>query len=155
MFGKASESCDVYSFGILLLELASGRKPIEKLSPTVKRSITEWALPLVQEKRFKEIADPNLNGNFVEAELERMVLVALVCSHGTPDKRPTMHEVVDLLKGKAYEKLASLENDDIFKPDLIRNNREFAAIDGSSNGICVQGDAKGDMKQEAVVNLTG
>ncbi|GKE04472.1 PTI1-like tyrosine-protein kinase, partial [Tanacetum coccineum] len=37
MLGKASESCDVYSFGILMLELASGKKPIEKLNATTRR----------------------------------------------------------------------------------------------------------------------
>lgn len=149
MFGKASESCDVYSFGILLLELASGRKPLEKLSPTVKRSITDWALPLVREKRFNEIADPKLNGNFVEAELKRMVLVALVCAHGTPEKRPTMLEAVGLLKGELKEKLANLENDDMFQPELIRKSRGFPLAADRSDGVCEENDSKADVKQDA------
>ncbi|KAG0482553.1 hypothetical protein HPP92_010637 [Vanilla planifolia] len=153
MFGKASESCDVYSFGILLLELASGRKPIQKLSPTVKRSITEWALPLVREKRFREMADPKLNGNFVEAEFERMVLVALICAQGTPEKRPTMLDVVDLLKGKANEKRTILENDDMFKSDLVRNSTESAVFDDNSDGKSKEKDSKGDMNQESDIKF--
>ncbi|XP_020599024.1 PTI1-like tyrosine-protein kinase At3g15890 [Phalaenopsis equestris] len=51
MWGKVSESCDVYSFGILLLELVSGRKPIEKLPGGIKRTITEWAEPLISAGR--------------------------------------------------------------------------------------------------------
>ncbi|KAJ6829131.1 PTI1-like tyrosine-protein kinase [Iris pallida] len=117
MLGKASEGCDVYSFGILLLELASGKKPIEKLSPTVRRTITDWALPLAQEKKYEEMADPKLNGDFVKEEMKRVAIVALVCSQTNPDRRPTMLEVVELLKGESKEKLLSLENDELFRPD--------------------------------------
>lgn len=121
MLGKASESCDVYSFGILLLELASGKKPIEKLSLTVRRTITDWALPLAQERKFEEMADPRLNGEFVKEELKRMVIVALLCSQNDPDRRPTMLEVVELLKGESREKLMSLENSDMFKAERTEN----------------------------------
>lgn len=41
MLGKASESCDIYSFCILLLELASGKKPVEKFNSTREWDITE------------------------------------------------------------------------------------------------------------------
>lgn len=120
MFGKASESCDVYSFGILLLEIASGKKPLEKLSPAIKRTITEWALPLARAGKFKEMADPKLNGNFAEDELKRLILVGLVCAQSRPEKRPTMLEVVELLKGgEATEKLLSLEKDELFRPEDI------------------------------------
>lgn len=115
MLGKASESCDVYSFGILLLELASGKKPIEKLNATVKRTITDWALPLACEGKFSELADPRLNGNYVEEELKRVVLVALVCAQNRPERRPTMLDVIELLKGESKEKFTTLENDEMFK----------------------------------------
>jgi hypothetical protein len=118
MLGKASESCDVFSFGVTLLELASGRRPVEKLSPTTsaKQTVTEWALPLARARRFGEIADPKLDGGFVQEELKRVVLVGLVCAQDRPELRPTMSEVVQLLKGESAEKLDSLENDDLFKP---------------------------------------
>ncbi|GFQ04593.1 pti1-like tyrosine-protein kinase at3g15890, partial [Phtheirospermum japonicum] len=116
--GKASESCDVYSFGVLLLELVSGKKPVEKLSSTTKRAIADWALPLAREGRFSEIVDQRVNGSYVEEELRRVVLVGLVCSSGRPEKRPTMIEVVEMLKGDK-EKLGVLENDDMFKRGLV------------------------------------
>ncbi|ONK70348.1 uncharacterized protein A4U43_C05F32800 [Asparagus officinalis] len=128
MFGKASESCDVYSFGILLLELASGKKPIEKRSPTLKRTITDWALPLAQERKFEEMADPKLDGVFIREELKRMVIVALVCSQNEPEKRPTMLEVVELLKGEAKEKLLSLESGDMFKAEKTES---YQGLSGS------------------------
>ncbi|XP_051150577.1 PTI1-like tyrosine-protein kinase At3g15890 [Andrographis paniculata] len=99
MWGKVSESCDVYSFGILLLEIVTGRKPIEKLPGGIKRTITEWTEPYIARGRFKDIVDPKLGGNFDEAQLVQMVNVAALCVQSEPEKRPTMKEVVTLLRG--------------------------------------------------------
>ncbi|GAB2293628.1 hypothetical protein Dimus_027841 [Dionaea muscipula] len=117
MLGKASESCDVYSFGILLLELVSGRRPVQNISISQSQSITEWALPLALENRFSEMADPKLNGLYDEMELRRAVIVGLLCSQKKPEKRPTMPQVVELLKGEAKEQLAILEKEEFFKHD--------------------------------------
>ncbi|XP_041019060.1 PTI1-like tyrosine-protein kinase At3g15890 [Juglans microcarpa x Juglans regia] len=99
MWGKVSESCDVYSFGILLLEIVTGRKPIEKLRGGTKRTITEWAEPLITKGRFKDIVDPKLRGNFDENQLKQAITVAALCVQSEPEKRPNMNEVVSLLKG--------------------------------------------------------
>ncbi|KAK1316582.1 PTI1-like tyrosine-protein kinase [Acorus calamus] len=131
MLGKASESCDVYSFGILLLELASGKKPIEKLNSTMKRTVIDWALPLVREKKFAEVADPKLKGIYVEAELKRVVLVALICAQNSPENRPTMLEVVELLKGESKEKLLSLENEELFRD--VTSSQGLSSVDDNSS----------------------
>nr|XP_043616575.1 PTI1-like tyrosine-protein kinase At3g15890 [Erigeron canadensis] len=136
MLGKASESCDVYSFGILLLELASGKKPIEKINATTRRSITEWALPLVCEKKFSEMADPKMNGKYVEEELKRVILIGLICAHNQPDKRPTMLEVVELLKGELKDKFAAIENDEMFgMGKAAEHNDGVSVADNSSDFI--------------------
>ncbi|XP_024970336.1 PTI1-like tyrosine-protein kinase At3g15890 [Cynara cardunculus var. scolymus] len=132
MLGKASESCDVYSFGILLLELASGKKPIEKLNATTRRSITEWALPLASERKFNEIADPKLNGNYLEEELKRVVLVGLVCAHNQPEKRPTMLEVVELLKGELKERFDAIENNEMFRISQAGECNDEGSVAGES-----------------------
>ena len=75
MWGKVSESCDVYSFGILVLELISGKKPIERGVGNAKRTIVEWAGPLVLQGRYRDLADPKLQGKFDEEELMRLVQV--------------------------------------------------------------------------------
>lgn len=143
MLGKASEACDVYSFGILLLELASGKKPIEKLSDTEKRSITDWALPLARQRKFDDLADPRLNGRYVEEELKRVVFVALICSCNQPEKRPAMLDVVDLLKGESKEKLADLENKEIFKNTQPTDYKDGKSIeDDTKDCISVLEEAK-------------
>lgn len=113
MFGKASMWCDVYSFGILLLELASGKKHVEK-----SMGITEWAEPLARQRKFDELADQGLNGNYVEEEVKRVVFVGLACIDIKPEKRPTMVQVVEMLKGDE-EKLAALQRDEMFQGSPI------------------------------------
>ncbi|XP_058195863.1 PTI1-like tyrosine-protein kinase At3g15890 isoform X2 [Rhododendron vialii] len=162
MLGKASESCDVYSFGILLLELASGKKPLEKLSAstkelvggkmrtlgaTMKRTITDWALPLVCEKKFGEIVDPRLNGNFVEEELKRVVFIALMCAQSRPERRPSMLEVVELLKGVSKDKLSFLENDELFRSPMPADCNDCSGVDDGSDFISEEKEPKQEVKE--------
>ncbi|KAK8581277.1 hypothetical protein V6N12_071507 [Hibiscus sabdariffa] len=103
---------------------------------TSKCSIAEWALPLASEGKFSEVADPRLNGKYVEEELKRVVLVALVCADNRPEKRPTMLEVVELLKGESKQKLSEVENNDVFKnPQFAVGNDETSGIEESSEII--------------------
>ncbi|KAK1360107.1 Receptor protein kinase [Heracleum sosnowskyi] len=151
MLGKASESCDVYSFGILVLELASGKKPLEKLSSTMKRTITDWALPLACERKFSELADPKLNGNYVEEELKRIVFVALICAHNRPEKRPNMLEVVELLKGDAESKMRDLENDELFtSPKPLDCDDGSSGVEDSSDFISAETESKQEIEKVEV-----
>ncbi|XP_010035055.2 PTI1-like tyrosine-protein kinase At3g15890 isoform X1 [Eucalyptus grandis] len=99
MWGKVSESCDVYSFGILLLEIISAKKPLEKLPGGVKRDIVQWVTPYVQKGAFDCIADPRLKGDYEPDELKLAVMIAKRCTDHSPDNRPSMIEVVQWLKG--------------------------------------------------------
>ncbi|XP_074345873.1 PTI1-like tyrosine-protein kinase At3g15890 [Apium graveolens] len=151
MLGKASESCDVYSFGILLLELASGKKPLEKLSSTMKRTITDWALPLACERKFSELADPKLNGKYVEEELKRIVFVALICAHNRPEKRPNILEVVELLKGNAESKMTDLEKDELFtSPKPLDCEDGSSGVEDSSDFISAETESKQEIEKVEV-----
>lgn len=99
MWGKVSESCDVYSFGILLLEIISAKKPLEKLPGGVKRDIVQWVTPYIQKDALNHIADPRLKGKFDRDQLKSVVIIALRCTDSNPDNRPSMIEVVEWLNG--------------------------------------------------------
>ncbi|XP_042445207.1 PTI1-like tyrosine-protein kinase At3g15890 [Zingiber officinale] len=101
MWGKVSDHCDVYSFGVLLLEIVSARRPIEKLPTGVRRDIVQWAAPYAARGAWERIADPRLSGRFDREELRNVVTLALRCVEGRPEKRPTMKEVVDILNRRA------------------------------------------------------
>uniref|UniRef100_A0A0D6R486 non-specific serine/threonine protein kinase n=1 Tax=Araucaria cunninghamii TaxID=56994 RepID=A0A0D6R486_ARACU len=135
MWGKASESCDMYSFGIMLLELVSGKKPIEKLGPGDKCTLASWAAPLVLEGRYNKLVDPKLLGRYNRDELERVVLAATACSQSAPEKRPKMHDVVSFLKGGSKENFFKTMNgsqDGKLKLDVVNYEREVLEADCSS-----------------------
>lgn len=127
MWGKVSESCDVYSYGVLLLELVTGRKPIEKLRGGIKRTITKWAEPRIAKGKFMDLADPRLRGNFDENQLKLAIHVAALCVQREPETRPKMKEVVGLLKG--YDPRGGGMQ---MRIESIRYEENFMALDQAS-----------------------
>lgn len=100
MWGKVLGACDIYSFGILLLELVSERKPIERLPSGAKRTITEWAEPLITRGRLRDLIDPRLRGAFDATQLAHVVECAALCVQGEPDRRSDMRTIVRILRGE-------------------------------------------------------
>ncbi|KAE9585763.1 putative protein kinase RLK-Pelle-RLCK-XVI family [Lupinus albus] len=96
--GRASLESDVFSFGVVLLELISGRQPIHK-SAGKEESLVIWASPRLQDSKrvITELADPRLKGNFPEVEVQMMAYLAKECLLLDPDTRPAMSEVVQIL----------------------------------------------------------
>ncbi|KAL5082391.1 hypothetical protein RYX36_010812 [Vicia faba] len=96
--GRASIESDVFSFGVVLLELITGRQPILR-SAGKEESLVVWATPRLRDSRrvMTELADPQLKGNFPEDEVHIMANLAKECLLLDPDNRPTMSEVVLIL----------------------------------------------------------
>ncbi|CAI0395488.1 unnamed protein product [Linum tenue] len=90
-----SEKTDVYSYGMVLLELVSGRKncSIKSASPS------QVALEMHEQRRYVELADARLEGRVRSEEVEKLVRVALCCVHEEPCLRPSMVSVVGMLEG--------------------------------------------------------
>ncbi|XP_022752873.1 receptor-like serine/threonine-protein kinase NCRK isoform X1 [Durio zibethinus] len=103
--GKASLMSDVFSFGVVLLELITGRQPILK-SKNKEESLVIWATPRLKDSKrvTSELPDPRLEGNFPEEEMQIMAYLAKECLLLDPDARPTMREVVQILSTIAPDK---------------------------------------------------
>nr|AMK47993.1 putative protein nsp-interacting kinase 3 [Lupinus angustifolius] len=98
--GQSSEKTDVFGFGILLLELITGHKALDfGRAANQKGVMLDWVKKLHQDGRLSQMADKDLKGDFVMAELEEMVQVALLCTQFNPSHRPKMSEVLKMLEG--------------------------------------------------------
>lgn len=95
--GKLTDRSDVYSFGVVLLELVTGRKPIDARRPIGEESLVEWATPIMarvlEDGHLEDLVDPNLEGNFNDEEMFRMIETAGACVRQLALKRPRMAQV--------------------------------------------------------------
>ncbi|EOX97665.1 hypothetical protein QUC31_015577 [Theobroma cacao] len=118
MYGKLSDKIDVYAFGVVLLELLSGKRPIGFETPRGQQSLVMWAKPIIENGDVKGILDPNLNGNINETQMKRMVLAATLCITRSARLRPKMSEILELLKGdEGVEKWAETRHDNTESQD--------------------------------------
>ncbi|KAK3198573.1 hypothetical protein Dsin_021988 [Dipteronia sinensis] len=100
MRGYLTDKADVYSFGIVALEIVSGRSNTSYRQKEDAFYLLDWALILKDEGKLMELVDPKLDSNFNE-EVMVMISVALQCSHVSPTVRPSMSTVVSMLEGRA------------------------------------------------------
>lgn len=99
MYGKVNDKIDVYAFGVVLLELISGRKPISSNCPKGQESLVIWAKPILTSGKYAQLLDPQLSSDYDCELVERMVLAAALCIRRAPRARPQMSIVSKLLKG--------------------------------------------------------
>ncbi|XP_065049232.1 protein kinase STUNTED-like [Musa acuminata AAA Group] len=99
LYGKVNEKVDVYAFGVVLLELLSGRKPISSGCPKGQESLLMWAKPILQDGDTKQLIDPRLKNEFSSDQVERMILAASLCARRLHHARPHITLVLKLLQG--------------------------------------------------------
>ncbi|KAL5727811.1 hypothetical protein ACHQM5_000960 [Ranunculus cassubicifolius] len=101
--GQLSEKCDVYSYGVLILVLISGRRPLQvtasPMSEFERANLISWARHLARRGKLQELFDPSLQSLDQEQAL-LCVTVALLCLQRSPTKRPSIKEVVAFLSGE-------------------------------------------------------
>ncbi|KAL2530410.1 Protein kinase superfamily protein [Forsythia ovata] len=95
MHGMVDEKTDVYAFGVLLLELITGRPAIDDSH----QSLVMWAKPMLISKNYAELVDPSLCDAYDSEQMNRMVMVASICIHQSSTERPQMSQVLRMLKG--------------------------------------------------------
>ncbi|GMN40749.1 hypothetical protein TIFTF001_009968 [Ficus carica] len=94
---RLNEKSDVYSFGIVLLEIITGRPAISKIPD--ETCLREWVIMMFEKGLINGIVDPRLQGNFHVNSAWKAVEIALNCVSLNSAKRPTMSEVIGVLKG--------------------------------------------------------
>uniref|UniRef100_A0A803MLJ6 Protein kinase domain-containing protein n=1 Tax=Chenopodium quinoa TaxID=63459 RepID=A0A803MLJ6_CHEQI len=86
---------DVYSFGVFLLELITGRRAVDMTRPPKEQNLVFWALRILKKpKKFPELADPLLQGKFPSQGFIKALAVAAMCLQEQQTARPMMSDVV-------------------------------------------------------------
>ncbi|KAH1073896.1 hypothetical protein J1N35_026224 [Gossypium stocksii] len=99
MTGHLLVKSDVYSYGVVLLELLTGRTPVDMSQPSGQENLVTWARPILRDKdRLEELADPKLGGKYPKEDFIRVCTIAAACVAPEASQRPTMGEVVQSLK---------------------------------------------------------
>ncbi|XP_028772702.1 probable leucine-rich repeat receptor-like serine/threonine-protein kinase At3g14840 [Neltuma alba] len=101
MHGYLTDKADVYSFGIVALEIVSGRVNTIHRAKEEAIYLLDWARLLKEKGELLELVDRRLGSNFDKEEAMVMIQVALLCTNVTPALRPTMSSVVSMLEGKS------------------------------------------------------
>ncbi|KAK3038024.1 hypothetical protein RJ639_032003 [Escallonia herrerae] len=96
-----SEKCDVYSFGMVLLEIIGGRRNFSLADDSEKAIFPSYALKMMEEGRPEEILDSKLKIITGDESLHVAVIVALYCIQGDMSLRPSMGKVVKILEGSS------------------------------------------------------
>ncbi|EXC23827.1 putative receptor-like protein kinase [Morus notabilis] len=97
--GLLTPKSNVWSFGIVLLELLTGRRNLDSRHPKEERNLVKWSRPfLADDHRLSLIMDPQLKGRFPVKAARTVADIAQRCLQKDPSERPTMRTVVEHLK---------------------------------------------------------
>lgn len=98
MTGIYTVKSNVYSFGVVMLELLTGRKPLDSSRPRSEQSLVRWATPQLHDiDALAKMVDPTLNGMYSAKSLSRFADVISLCVQPEPEFRPPISEVVQAL----------------------------------------------------------
>lgn len=97
--GKATPLTDVFSFGVLILEVTCGQKPIKEDREGNQLVLTDWVLHNWHKESLLDAVDTKLQGNYNISEARLALKLGLLCSHPFPNARPNMRQVMRYLDG--------------------------------------------------------
>ncbi|XP_019450324.1 PREDICTED: putative serine/threonine-protein kinase isoform X2 [Lupinus angustifolius] len=160
LLGQLTKKADVYSFGVLMLEIISGKSSSKAAFGENLLVLVEWAWKLKEEKRLLDLVDPNLT-NYNEIEVYRFIMVALFCTQATSQHRPNMKQVLKMLSKEvhinekaltepgiyrchSYGKIVTSLNDSSSSSQVIRHNKCKNPYVTSSNFATKETKPNGD-----------
>ncbi|KAG1362512.1 receptor-like protein kinase 2 [Cocos nucifera] len=133
---KITEKSDVYSYGVVVLEVLTRRQPIDPTIPDGLH-VVDWVR---RRRRSMEVLDPCLRGR-PDSEVEEMLQVlgvALLCVNPTPDERPTMRDVAAMLKEIRHEREEYAKVDVLLKGSSPSPTMANATTSASTTLLCQQ-----------------
>ncbi|KAE9585447.1 hypothetical protein Lal_00018045 [Lupinus albus] len=98
--GRLTSKNDVWSYGVFLFELITGRRPLDRNRPRGEQKLLEWIKPyLADAKKFELILDPRLDNKQVVKSAQRLAVIANWCLVKNPKSRPKMSQILEMVNG--------------------------------------------------------
>ncbi|KAL8106439.1 somatic embryogenesis receptor kinase 1-like [Apium graveolens] len=125
--GKSSEKTDCFGYGIMLLELITGRRAFDlaRLANDDDVMLLGWVKGLLINKKLQSLVDANLQSNYVAEQVEELIQVALLCTQDSPDQRPKMSEVVKMLEGNGLAERWEKWQEEMFRQESNNTHNPF------------------------------
>ncbi|KAK2976317.1 hypothetical protein RJ640_029221 [Escallonia rubra] len=117
--GRASAQTDVFGFGVLVLEVVCGRKPVEER----KQGLIDWVWGLKERGNLSSALDEKLKGKggYSEEEVVRVLHLGLLCAHPDPNNRPMMRQILKVLEGSSEGNQSAGEGVEMNLLDIMRS----------------------------------
>uniref|UniRef100_A0A7N0UK05 Protein kinase domain-containing protein n=1 Tax=Kalanchoe fedtschenkoi TaxID=63787 RepID=A0A7N0UK05_KALFE len=96
--GQTTVKSDIYSFGVVMLEILTGRKPVDHTLPRGQQSLVTWATPKLREDKVSECIDNKLQGKYPPKAVAKFAAVVAMCLQFEAAIRPNMSIVVQALQ---------------------------------------------------------
>ncbi|KAI3510093.1 hypothetical protein L1887_25620 [Cichorium endivia] len=143
MRGHLTVKADVFGFGVVALEIISGRPNSDWNLEDGRVYLLEWAWNLHEANREMELVDEELS-DFDENEVKRVMRVALSCTQTSQRKRPSMSRVVAMISGDIEA------SDDITRPEYLNGFKSDDATTFKSSGLTFGSDGVASTSHSAV-----
>nr|CAB3458408.1 unnamed protein product [Digitaria exilis] len=147
--GKATPLTDVFSFGVFLLEVACGRRPIDRDDGNNRVVLVDRVIEHHRAGSILDVVDPRLVGKYETEEATLVLKLALMCAHPMPNVRPSMRRVVQYLDSNqpvpdlspsyvSYSMMSLMQNEG-FDSYVMSSNPAVTSIGGSSMSVLSEG----------------
>ncbi|XP_039687024.1 probable leucine-rich repeat receptor-like serine/threonine-protein kinase At3g14840 [Medicago truncatula] len=136
MHGYLTDKADVYSFGIVALEIVSGKSNIMYRSMEEAFYLLEWAHLLKERGDLMELVDRRLGSDFNKKEAMVMINVALLCTNVTSNLRPSMSSVVSMLEGRTVVPEFVSDSNEVMDKQKLEVMRQYYSQMEEIDGQC-------------------
>ncbi|KAF7828719.1 putative serine/threonine-protein kinase [Senna tora] len=143
--GMLNERSDVYSFGILIMEIITGRNPVDYSRPPEEVNLVDWLKKMVSNRNAVGVLDPKLPEKPTSRALKRALLVALRCTDPNAQKRPKMGHVIHMLEAED----SPHKEDRRAKREAVDSANDEAEDGLKEKGASVSGDGKFESEMQA------